>query len=421
MSAASRAHTRCAAAPRFSSAATRARAGARVAVRRDVRAFVLPFAFTLSLVAVACGSDPGSTFDGGGGDGGGLNVGDGGGFTCSPPCGQGQKCSSLSHCIPQNQCETNGDCPDMGTVCDPNTKACVPGGQCGAEVIQGALVAPNLLIVQDRSCSMTAKVGGKAKWTIAVDAVKNLTTTFKGKIRFGLTLFPDTDANQCAQGAIPIPVAPGNEAKIDTLMTSALQTADPNYPDGPCVTNIDTAVQQAATEPAFKDMSRKSYALLLTDGAQAGCSAGGGDPGTVKTITQMKQAGVSTFVIGFGGAVDAAALDSFAAAGGVPVQNAPHKYYDAADQKELDKALQTIASQTLGCTFQLGKVPPDPSKLYVFGDKVQLPRDPNQAMGWDYDPKTNSVTIYGPSCDALKAGTIKVVDIVYGCPKPPVN
>jgi hypothetical protein len=309
----------------------------------------------------------------------------------------------------------------MGTECDPVTKKCVPGGQCGGEVIQGTLVAPNILIVLDRSCSMQTAVNNKPKWTIAVDAIKAMTTSFNGKVRFGLTMFPDTDANQCTQAAkIPIPVAPGNEVSIQTTLTKALQTADPNYPDGPCVTNIDTAVQQAATEPAFKDNTRKSFALLLTDGAQAGCSAGGGDPGTVQTIGQMKQAGVSTFVVGFGGAVDKAALDSFAVAGGVPV-NGPNKYYDAADQKSLDKALQTIASQTLGCTFKLGKVPPDPSKLFVFADKVQLPRDPNKTMGWEYDPQTNSVTIYGKSCDDLKVGVIKVVDIVYGCPKPPVN
>lgn len=380
------------------------------------------FGLVMASVGIACGSDPGSMFDGGADDGGGVNPGDGGGFSCSPPCQAGQKCSSLSHCIPQGQCETNGDCPDQATICDPMTKTCVPGGQCGSEVIQGTLVAPNILVVLDRSCSMQTAVNNKPKWTIAVDAIKGMTTTFDKKIRFGLTLFPDTDADKCGQAStIPIPVAPGNEAKIQTLLTKALQAADPNYPDGPCVTNIDTAMQQAATEPAFKDNTRKSFALLLTDGAQAGCSAGGGDPGTVQTITAMKQAGVATFVVGFGGAVDKAALDSFAVAGGVPVKNGPNKYYDAADQKSLDAALQSIASQTLGCTFQLGKVPPDPSKLYVFADKVQLPRDPNKAMGWEYDPKTNSVTIYGKSCDDLKAGTIKVVDIVYGCPKPPVN
>lgn len=370
------------------------------------------------MVLLACGSDSGSRFDGGGGDG--DIAGDGGNFICNPPCGQGQKCSSLMRCIPADQCDTNADCPVAGTECDPMTHTCVPGGGCGGSVIQGALVAPNLLIVLDRSCSMTAKVGNLTKWQIAVGAVNKMTTTFNGKIRFGLTMFPDTDNMNCLQGAIPIPVMPGNEMAIQTLLNKALVVSDPNFPDGPCVTNIDTAMQQASKEPAFMDMTRKSYALLLTDGAQAGCNAGGGDPGTLMAIQQMATAGVKTFVIGFGGAVDVPALNSFAVAGGMPLMG-PTKYYDAANQMQLDAALQAIASATLGCTFKLASVPPDPNQLYVFLDKTMLPRDPSHMNGWDYDGVTNTITVYGQPCTNLKAGTAKVVDIVYGCPKAPPN
>jgi hypothetical protein len=277
-----------------------------------------------------------------------------------------------------------------------------------------------MLVVLDRSCSMTEKVGNLTKWQIAVAAVNKMTTTFNGKIRFGLTLFPDTDNMNCLQGMIPIPVAPGTEMQIQSLLTKALMAADPYFPDGPCVTNIDTAMQQAAKEPAFMDMSRKSYALLLTDGAQAGCSAGGGDNGTLMAIQQMAMAGVKTFVIGFGGAVDAPALNSFAVAGGMPLMGMT-KYYDAANQMQLDAALQAIASATLGCTFKLASTPPDPNQLYVFLDKTLLKRDPSHMSGWDYDPITNTITVYGQPCTDLKAGTAKVVDIVYGCPKAPPN
>jgi hypothetical protein len=372
------------------------------------------------VVMVACGGGGGSTFDGGpNGDDGGIGT-DGGGFVCNPPCGAGEKCSSLMRCIPADQCDGDSDCPTPGTVCDLMTHKCGPGGGCGGSVIQGALVAPNMLVVLDRSCSMTQMVGNQTKWKIAVDAVNKMTMTFNGKIRFGLTLFPDTDNMNCLQGAIPIPVMPGTEMQIQTLLTKSLMAADVNYPDGPCVTNIDTAMQQAAKEPAFMDMSRKSYALLLTDGAQAGCNAGGGDNGTLMTITQMAMAGVKTFVIGFGGAVDAPALNSFAVAGGMPLMGMT-KYYDAANQMQLDMALQAIASATLGCTFKLASAPPDPNQLYVFLDKILLMRDPTHVNGWDYDAMTNTITVYGQPCTDLKAGTAKVVDIVYGCPKAPPN
>lgn len=372
-----------------------------------------------AVVFAACGGGGDNTFDGGSGDGG-IDEGGGGGFVCNPPCAAGEKCSSLMRCIPSDQCDSNADCPMMGTICDPMTHKCVPGGGCGGSVIQGALVAPNLLIVEDRSCSMTAKVNNVPKWTIAVQAINKMTTTFNGKIRFGLTMFPDTDNMNCTQGMIPIPVGPGNEMKIQTTLNNALVVSDPNYPNGPCVTNIDTAVQQASKDPGLMDMTRKNYALLITDGAQAGCNAGGGDNGTIMTLQQMAMAGVKTFVIGFGGAVSATSLNNFAVAGGVPLMGMT-KYYDAANQMQLDQALQAIASATLGCTFKLASTPPDPNQLYVFLDKVLLMRDTTHMSGWDYDPMTNTITVYGQPCTDLKAGTAKVVDIVYGCPKAPPN
>jgi hypothetical protein len=45
-------------------------------------------------------------------------------------------------------------------------------------------------------------------------------------------------------------------------------------------------------------------------------------------------------------------------------------------------------------------------------------RDPAKANGWEYDPVTNQVTLYGQVCTDLQAGTLKSVDIVYGCPTP---
>ena len=74
-----------------------------------------------------------------------------------------------------------------------------------AEESTAESVPPNLLVVLDRSCSMTAMVGGQTKWQIAVAALSTMTTAYGGKIRFGLTLFPDLDAPDCQQSTIEIP------------------------------------------------------------------------------------------------------------------------------------------------------------------------------------------------------------------------
>jgi hypothetical protein len=305
-------------------------------------------------------------------------------------------------------------------VCDGSTGLCVLGGACGAAEIPITPVPPNLLVVLDRSCTMQQLVAGTPKWTIAAQAIDELTSDYLGQIRFGLTLFPDHGGQDCQQGAIPIPVGPGNEAAIQSLLDASTAPADPNYPDGPCVTNIDTAMQQAAGEPAFNDPDRSSYVLLVTDGKQQSCSAAGGDTGTMQIISTLLQIrNVPTFVLGFGSAVDPAQLNAFAQAGGVPAADPQAQYYQAEDQASLEAALGAIAQQAIACVVQLQAVPEDPSQLYVFfnDDPTPIPADP--AQGWQYDPATNQITFYGASCEALQSGSVSDVDVVYGCTEPP--
>lgn len=264
---------------------------------------------------------------------------------------------------------------------------------------------------------MRDKVGSSDKWQIAVAAINKMTTDFTGQIRFGLTLFPDNVTPNCQQDAIPVPVGPGNEAAIQMMLTAGLQTTDPLYPNGPCVTNIMTGMQQAATEPAFVDTERKSYAVLITDGKET-CGSDATTEQTIKTMFDM--AGVPTFVIGFGSGVDPTQMDKFAVAGGVPATNAMHQYYDASDQASLDAALGTIAKSTLSCTYSLDSVPPNPNEIYVFFDNVdKVPRD--IMNGWEYDLAKNQIVFAGTACDSLKNGVVKDLDIVFGCDAPTPN
>jgi hypothetical protein len=381
------------------------------------------------LLLSACGSDivggdggipPGADLSGSvgpGGDGGNGQGCNGGGVTCTMP----EVCSPAGNCLRPGTCLGTGDC-QMGEQCVPGDGGglvCEPGGMCGGQKIGADLVEPNLLITLDRSCSMTEKVGNMTKWQLAVAALQKLTTDFKGRIRFGLTLFPDTDNMNCDQAKIPIPVGDGNEAAIQKLLNDALTNTNAYFPDGPCVTNIDGAVHQASMEPAFKDLSRPSFVLLLTDGEQSACNLYGGANGATMIISDMRtKQMVDSFVIGFGSGVNVMQLDAFATAGGKP-SNGMHKFYDATDGMSLQTALNTIASSTVGCVYKLQMVPPDPSQIFVFFDKMSVKRDPNHMDGWDYDAANNQVVFYGPPCSELKAAMVGVVDIVFGCDAPP--
>jgi hypothetical protein len=384
-----------------------------------------------ALAAVGCG-DSVSDAPGGGGASAGTAAGaapsTGGqsaggndststGFTgCQPACEAPQFCSVEGQCIDEGTCLADDDCTMEGFECDVDTQTCVPGGECGGFEATIEAIPPNLLVVLDRSCSMTDVVSaGMTKWDIAVSALNTLTTTYAGDIRFGLTLFPDLVNPSCGQDMIPIPPAPGNEPAIQTLLTSALQGADAYFPDGPCVTNIDTAMEQAAAAPELVDPMRDNFAVLLTDGKQSSCNLAGGDTGTEMIIGNMLTAGIPTFVIGFGSGIDPAQMNAFAIAGGVPNMGV-NSYYDASDQASLDAALDVIANATIGCEFTLDETPPDPDAIFVFFDNVSLPEDGTD--GWTYDEATNTITFHGPACDDLQNGVVTDVDVVFGCDVP---
>lgn len=392
-------------------------------------------ALLLGLAVAACGGEgePSSSQDSDPSGSGGASSGGAGASTdgvgiatsCDPACPDGEHCSVTGVCLPEGQCAVDEDCAE-GLICDPASLACTPGGGCGGLEVALETVPPNLLIVLDRSCSMrrdlnnNINVAGPNKWTYSVDAITELTLLHEGEMRFGLTLFPDRfDGSQCKQGAASIPVGPGNESAIQSMLASALDTNDAYYPDGPCVTNIDTALEQASLQPELVDPKRANYVVLITDGKQAGCSAAGGDSGSVSILTQMSALGISTFVVGFGGGTDVQQMSAFAVAGGVP-KAGPEAYYQANDALELVAALETIAKETLPCAFELDEVPPSVDDVYVFveNDPTGVPRDPTHQDGWDYDSATNQIELYGPTCDAIKNGDIDDIDVVFGCDAP---
>jgi hypothetical protein len=323
-------------------------------------------------------------------------------------------------------CGTDADC-GPGGLCDPMTHTC----GCGGTQVTAQNVQPNLLIVLDRSCSMRALVGGTPKWTIATQALTSLVKGYAGRIRFGLELFPSRLAtDRCVVGTIPIPVAANTEGAVESLLSASLATTDANYPSGPCVTPIDTAMTEAATDPALGDTSRSDFALLITDGEQAGCNAKNGNATTINEITTLHSRGVRTFVVGFGSSVSTASLDAFAQAGGAVNPSGPHKFYDASDLASLDAALSAIGQASLTCTLQLSGPPPngDASLIFVYIDKTPppVPRDPAHKNGWDYDAATEQVTFYGAACDELKSGNATSAEVVFGCPgnttpPPPIH
>ncbi len=264
---------------------------------------------------------------------------------------------------------------------------------------------PDLLLVVDKSGSMDQNINGQSKWSTMRSA---LSTTLSGNanaINFGLMLYP-TD-NDCGAGNISAPVTSGSGDAI----FGALNGVNPNG-GTPTHTSLQNALSYYQSTPVNPN---GRFVLLATDG-EPNCLFTD-DPQfpsineSVAAITALKQAGIPTFVLGFGNGVNASTLQAMAQAGG------QGQYYAANSPAELATALSVITGAVAlpDCTFTLGEVPPDVTRLRLFFDDAEVSRSSQHSDGWDYDANANSVTIYGASCDTLQGGGVGEVRVDYGC------
>jgi hypothetical protein len=333
--------------------------------------------------------------------------------TCGPdkPCVEPLWCSAAGRCIEEGTCLADEDC-EAGMLCATG-RICAPAsGRCGKVVT----VPPNLLLVLDRSCSMQPALGETTKWGAAVGAVTGLIENYRGRLRFGLVLFPDTEKPNCDQQVTHVPLGASKEDTIRDLLVAALDPGHDLFPDGPCVTNIDTAVSRASAEISSSGNGEGNI-LLVTDGVQSeGCGGDAGDAKTEQVITDLFAAGVPTFVVGFTARADGQQLDRFARAGGRPNDDPETDYYLAEDQQALSAVLDTIARTTLECRLALKATPPCPAEVYVFfksGEGFQKVMA-GGADGWVLDPSRLEISFSGTACQTLEEGLTTEAHVVFG-------
>jgi len=205
---------------------------------------------------------------------------------------------------------------------------------------------PRIMVVLDKSSSMrTGTIGGVTKWDIAVDALDSVLVGLESEAEVGLMMFPRP--NQCGPGGLDVAPALDNRTEILAGLGAPPPTAG-NY------TPMAQTLEAAALEPTLVGADAPRYVVVISDGWQW-CDPY--DPATrfdgVDAVGSLSSAGVTTFVVGFGGATDALALNAMAVeadtarAGCDPSNDAPSDpdqcYYQADDSAELVAALQDIA------------------------------------------------------------------------------
>jgi hypothetical protein len=307
------------------------------------------------------------------------------------------------------------------------------GASCATFTRPASRLPPDILVVLDASGSMNddpdnascaGGCGAASKWSLMTAALNQVVSRTDASVNWGLKLF--ADAGTCGVNNLSaVPIAAGNAAAIANAIV-ARTDASGNVASG---SNTPTRrAEEAAVSylDTLTDLNPK-YIVLATDGLP-NCMPGSSSTtvddtaGAVAAVAGARTAGYPTFVVGIssaGGAADSA-LSMMAVEGGFPRMATP-PYYPVTSSAELVTALNALVGVAASCEFAL---PPAPTSdgttslpaFSVTGDGAEIARDESHADGWDYvSPAMTSIALYGAPCDAVKAGAIQTITIVFRC------
>jgi hypothetical protein len=326
---------------------------------------------------------------------------------------------------PKGRADAGGDDDDGGPTDDSNNPN-IDAPTCGAQQETIGVVnlgdPPDLLIVLDRSGSMTAPPTTfppifTPKWSIMRDGLHTVSLAKDQQIKFGLLEFPSDD-NCAADATAEVPIALGASPAIASYFAG--RSPNGNTPAHVGLTSALTYYNSIPVNTAGR------YVLFATDGLP-NCSGGNPDTAsdaeTVAAVTALKTAGIPTYVLGFGTfGLPAGVLNDAAIAGGKPRPGAT-KFYEANNANDLTMALDAIAGGVIvpSCSYQLASAPPVPDDVTVTVNGVVVPRSTAHTDGWDYYPNAMTITFFGSYCAQITGGAITDVSFVYGCPGPVIN
>jgi hypothetical protein len=327
---------------------------------------------------------------------------------------------------------------------------------CGTEALEATYRQVNVLLVIDKSGSMTEEPPGwssQDKWRALQSALDEALTAVQEYMHFAMLLYPypaESTAAACEQQLVVsenwVDMAVGT-----TSVPSILSTLESIEPSGGTPTSA--ALLQAYeyfTTGDGAELEGDKVVLLATDGApncnDLGCEADKcivnidgdcpeevgncceGDPGqcldheaTVQQIQQLLDEGIPTFVVGIPGSEDYAdTLDAMAQAGGVPSTEGGTDYFTV----DVEGGVEGLADVLIGitrelittCELQLESNPLDRNKVNVEIDGQRIPKEPEN--GWDLDESTDPFTVVlkGDTCSRVQNEGVESVIITFGCP-----
>ena len=312
----------------------------------------------------------------------------------------------------------------------------VTGTSCAQQQVEIKAIPPDILIVMDRSTSMTNDVNGQScaggtrtgngncgttsKWYQAKAAIETVVSATQDKVNWGL-FWLGNESTQCVAATAPAVTIAGVNS-YDPIQQSLENEAFTGQSGTPTAAVVNNALAYLLT---LTDPNPK-YLLVATDGEPncANGTTGSTDAiGAANAAASALQSGIGTFVVGIATTTSTtatSALNQMAVAGGHPQQGAATQYYAVTDTASLEAVLGQIVGMVASCTISLANTPSGDWTIAIAATNsstsqaVEIPQD--SSNGWQFTDSTKTaILLSGTSCENLKTGVYSNLSFVYTC------
>ena len=296
-----------------------------------------------------------------------------------------------------------------------------PEGTCGDTTITPNRAPVDILVVLDRSGSMAYSIsddcyctgqnprcsntaGCTDRWT-AVKGALDQTVNANASINWGLEFYSSPNGADCSVSLAPQVAIGANSGP--TILNQMGTVTPANHTPTAAAINAATMYMQSVVDG-------NSRAILLATDGMPNCVGGRVNsdddmPATTAAVAGAAAAGFPVYVVGMGPQASITNLNQLAVAGGTG------SYYPADSAQSLSDSLATISKiVSTTCEFQTPMVPPDPTKVYVYVNKVFVEQSADN--GWVCgDPTCSDILLTGTYCADMLGGNPSTVQIIFGC------
>lgn len=274
-------------------------------------------------------------------------------------------------------------------------------------------VPPAVMLLIDRSTSMSFNFGEDTRWNVLRDAIldpeRGLLASLDQRARVGLMLYTGEGGFSSPLGC---PVITGVAAEFGNLerVRDAYLAAEPAFPGD---TPTGESIERATRELSRFGGSAPRYILLATDGEPDTCAQPKPQNGMPEAIAAAQSAfaqGIRVYTVGVSEGIGADRVQQMANAGAgkdpalvyARDADAEQPLFANDDPRKLATQLSGIIGDVRSCTIELGTPIGSESSLQgrLILDGQVLERDASD--GWTF-ADDDTLSVRGAACDTIRS------------------